>query len=103
MLAKRLVNMPGESALAAAVRGGSADWGNAEHLLAAVIDRLNITNWLMVEIHKAEGKDNPLPAPFPRPSMTPAQRPEDSPEPVKFASPKEVMAVFAGLKVGRMI
>jgi hypothetical protein len=102
VLAKRLVNMPGESALAAAVRGESADWGNAEHLLAAVIDRLNIANWLMVEINKAEGKDNPLPVPFPRPGITPT-RSEDSPEPVKFASPKEVMAVFAGLKVGRMI
>lgn len=56
------LHAPHTSALARAVHGEAAAWGPTEHLLATVIDVLQIANW-----QRAGKKGGPRPKPIPRP------------------------------------
>ncbi|MFE0151386.1 hypothetical protein ACFWY5_29865 [Nonomuraea sp. NPDC059007] len=97
ILVIRLLNMPGESSLAEAQFGERARWGYREHLLADVIDQLKVSNWLTVQVNKAEGFENPYPDPHPRPGETRASIPSNEQD---FASPEEVATLFARLATG---
>lgn len=70
VLVNRLMVMYGKSALSEALLGEPAHWSNEEYMLADVIDRLEIGNWLMTEVHKSEDTSNPVPKPYPRPGMS---------------------------------
>lgn len=61
--------------------------------MAEVIDRLELNNWLLVEINSEEN-DVSIPDPYPRPGMLEM---EETPEKSKkWASPAEVAALFSG-------
>lgn len=89
VLLTRLMSMAGRSALASAL-DIRAEWSTSEYMIAEVIDRLELSNWLAIEIN-SEKNDVPQPVPMPRPGhkeVTPAER--------EFATPAEVAALFAG-------
>lgn len=94
VLIKRLCNMPGRSAVAAAVDTQS-EWGTPDYLLAEIIDRLELNNWLLVEIN-SEKNDIPPPEPIPRPGVSVEAKAEENRPRREFASPTEVAALFAG-------
>lgn len=56
--------LPREAATTRAAAGEAAAWGDAEHLLASIVDVLNAANW------QRSGKQNaPRPKPLPRPGV----------------------------------
>lgn len=69
VLINRLVGMFGKSAVSLAMLGEQARWGNTQYMIADLIDRVEISNWLTTEVYKAEGSSNPIPTPYPRPGM----------------------------------
>ncbi|MEU7863485.1 hypothetical protein [Nonomuraea sp. NPDC049141] len=96
ILVIRLLSMPGESSLAEAKFGERARWGYKEHLLADVVDRLNIANWMVVQVNKSAESDNPFPEPHPRPGAGVASEKKKQ----EFASPHEVATFFSNLSSG---
>lgn len=70
VLINRLVGMYGQSAVSVALLGEAARWSNTEYLIADLIDRVEILNWLTTEIHKSPNTSNPIPEPHPRPGMS---------------------------------
>lgn len=87
-LLKRLLRLPGRSALAAAV-DARAQWSPSQYLLAEVIDRVELSNWLAVEIN-AEHNDLPFPDPVSRPGDV-----QETSTPTEFATAAELAEVFA--------
>jgi len=82
-------HLPKEAALVRTVRGEEADWGLAEHLLAAAVDQLAAGNWLFAAAHTPEDRDPPQrPDPVPRPGSDRATG--DLPA----ATPAELAAFF---------
>ncbi|MEU1881892.1 hypothetical protein ABZ470_31720 [Streptosporangium sp. NPDC020072] len=92
----RLLQMHGRSALAVALLGDVALWSNTDYLIADAIDRIEVTNWLLVEINKSEGTNNPFPDPYPRPGYV---APSEKEVAQSFASAHEIHGVLAGLAV----
>jgi hypothetical protein len=97
VLVMRLLAMPGQSSLAEAKWGDQARWGYREHLLADIVDRLNVANWLTTEVNKASGSSNPFPEPHPRPGAQQAQPERKQGSSSDFASPHEVAQFFGRL------
>lgn len=103
VLIKRLLSLPGRSALCSAVNE-AAEWGTSEHLLATLVDELALSNYLFIS---ANSKQRP-------PQPKPVRRPGDgsrrdssedtrlkAAKPVKkqeFATPKQVAAIFDSLQ-----
>jgi hypothetical protein len=88
--------MPGQSALAEAKWGDQARWGYQEHLLADIVDRINVGNWLTTEVNKASGSTNPFPEPHPRPGAE-HTRTQPREQEQEFASANEVAEFFSRL------
>lgn len=101
----RLLDMPGRSALLAAV-DERAIWTQSDYLAAALIDEVAMLNYYFV-LANTEKKDQntvqrPQPVPRPGEKTQTEEKPQASSKPVeqkekKFASPQEVANVFARL------
>jgi hypothetical protein len=94
--------MPGRSALCGAVNE-SAEWETSEHLLAALIDELALSNYMFQKVNfKAEPN---VPQPVKRPGSDKEKdkgsttKPRNlKPQLKEFASPQKVASVFASLQ-----
>jgi hypothetical protein len=86
--------MPGRSALCESVYGEAGSWSNLEYMLAALIDKQEITNWMFVEANKADTTDNPAPQPYPRPGQSLNETLDE--EPV-MANAADIAAFLASL------
>ncbi|NYI05250.1 hypothetical protein [Allostreptomyces psammosilenae] len=61
-------HLPEDSMVVRTERGEAADWGLAEHLLAAVVDHLAAANWMFSVVHRDEHAEMPdRPEPVSRP------------------------------------
>jgi hypothetical protein len=80
--------MPGRSALAAAI-DPSGEWSSESCLIVELLDRLEIANWLAIEIN-SEDNAIPFPSPWPRPWVK-SKDEEDEPE---WATPAELSKLF---------
>jgi hypothetical protein len=81
-------HLPRDAALVRALHGERADWGLAEHLLAATVDQLATGNWLFVAANRDEHADVPeRPKPVPRPGIE-----DEDPG----ATPEQIAAFFGG-------
>ncbi|MEU5973619.1 hypothetical protein [Streptomyces sp. NPDC047315] len=49
------------------VHGEAADWSVSDHLLAAVVDHLAVSNWMFASANSEEGDQQDPPKPVPRP------------------------------------
>lgn len=88
-------NLPRGAALSRALHGDDAEWGLTEHLLAAVVDQLAISNWLFATAHTPEHTAPPeRPDPIPRPGL-------DVAEPTSPSASPEQIAAFFGASAGR--
>lgn len=77
-----LRHLPRESSYSAAILGPAAQWGDAEYLLAQIVDSLSVSNYLAKVGFRLSGVHRP-PEPLDRPAarrrrvgnhkMTPAQ------------------------------
>ena len=95
-LIQRLLKMPGKSALLMAC-DETAEWGTTEHLLARLIDEVQIDFWAYASGMSDE--DVPKPDPIPRPGV----KEEEEPEEKEFASPQQVAQFMASIKVGGFV
>ncbi|GAA3072654.1 hypothetical protein GCM10017562_45170 [Streptomyces roseofulvus] len=80
-------HLPRDSALQRALHGEAAEWSVTDHLLAATVDHLAISNWMFQCVNGSEDGDQPdPPQPVPRPGAggeeTPDGGPEEAPEAV---------------------
>lgn len=82
--------MPGRSALTKAI-DPQAEWDTGNHLIAELIDRLDLANWLTYKVNFENKNDMPMPDPFPRPGKK-ANNPETE---TVFASNEEIANVLA--------
>lgn len=96
VLVWRLLKMHGRSAVAEALLGEQARWGNAEYILADIADRLDAGNFLFIEANKAEGTDNPMPKPYPRPGVDMSMY-EINEDATRFASNEEIVGFLSML------
>ncbi|MFH8614396.1 hypothetical protein ACH4E8_04855 [Streptomyces sp. NPDC017979] len=62
-----LKHLPAESAVSRSVHGEAADWSVSDHLLAAVVDHLAVSNWMFASANSEEGDQQDPPKPVPRP------------------------------------
>lgn len=67
-------HLPHDSAIARAVHGEQADWGPVEHLLAGVIDRLEVANWQRANHGAKKAAQSKPPKPMPRPGQAQKQQ-----------------------------
>lgn len=81
--------MPGRSALTKAI-DPQAEWDTGNHLVAELIDRLDLANWLTYKVNFESKDDMPMPDPFPRPGQT--ANPETE---INFASNEEIANALA--------
>lgn len=65
-------NLPRESRYAQATAGDQVQWGYTEHLLATVIDVLQVHNWQFASVH-AKGRVE-KPKPLQRPGVVPVNQ-----------------------------
>ncbi|WP_207944378.1 hypothetical protein [Actinomadura rubrisoli] len=70
-----------------------SEWRTSDYMLAEIIDRLELNNWLLLEIN-SENNEIPLPEPYWRPGVTEAFTEQDQER--TFATPREVANLFAG-------
>ncbi len=82
-------HLPRDSALQRELHGEAAEWSVTDHLLAAAVDHLAVSNWMFLCVNGAEDGDQPEPPkPVPRPGTgedgdeTPDGGPEQAPEAV---------------------
>jgi hypothetical protein len=86
-------HLPRDAALVRAVHGGDAEWGLAEHLLAAAVDQVALGNWLFATAHTPEQASPPdRPAPVPRPGIAGTGTDATA----EAASPEQLAAFFGG-------
>lgn len=82
-------HLPRQAALVRQMHGEQVEWGLTEHLLAATVDQLAISNWLFASAHTPENADPPArPEPLPRPGL-------DAEAPSPAATPDQIAAFFA--------
>nr|WP_245793367.1 hypothetical protein [Streptomyces pini] len=77
-LAVLIRHLPRDSAVNLADHGEAAQWGAAEHLLAAAVDHLAAANWMTAALHRDEDDEPPE---YPEPVPRPGQRPEEPERP----------------------
>jgi hypothetical protein len=82
-------HLPRDAALVRELHGETAEWGLTEHLLAATVDQLAISNWLFVSANRDEHAEPPeRPKAVPRPGIEEEEAPA--------ASPEQIAAFFGG-------
>lgn len=94
VLIKRLLRMPGRSALLSAI-DERADWDTRDYLTANLVDELALANWLFIKANFK--KAPPEPKPTPRPGVHQNEK-KTAPQGQDFASPQEVADIFAALQ-----
>jgi hypothetical protein len=62
--------LPRESAVMRAELGEAADWSRSDHLLAALIELVDVSSWRAVAPHVKKGWRPPKPVQVPRPGST---------------------------------
>lgn len=72
-LVHRLLGMHGQSALAVAMLGDQARWGNQEYILADLRDSIEAGNYLFLSAHKSDGYTMPDFQVYPRPGLDVSQ------------------------------
>ncbi|MEV8587757.1 hypothetical protein [Streptomyces sp. NPDC051180] len=61
-------HLPRDSAVQRELHGEAAEWSIGDHLLAAAVDHLAISNWMFACVNTGEDSDPPeAPTPVPRP------------------------------------
>ncbi|MEV7372467.1 hypothetical protein AB0O51_16490 [Streptomyces sp. NPDC090301] len=61
-------HLPRDSALQRELHGEAAEWSVTDHLLAATVDHLAVSNWMFLCVNSGEDGDQPdPPTPVPRP------------------------------------
>ncbi|MFC8504888.1 hypothetical protein ACFT6Z_00910 [Streptomyces sp. NPDC057131] len=61
-------HLPHDSAVQREIHGEAAEWSVTDHLLAAAIDHLAVSNWMFASVNTSEDDDPPEPPkPVPRP------------------------------------
>ncbi|OKJ60415.1 hypothetical protein AMK27_21270 [Streptomyces sp. CB02009] len=61
-------HLPRDSALQRELHGEAAEWSVTDHLLAATVDHLAVSNWMFMCVNSGEDGDQPdPPTPVPRP------------------------------------
>ncbi|MEX0173587.1 hypothetical protein [Streptomyces sp. LMG1-1-1.1] len=64
-------HLPRDSAVQRELHGEAAEWSVTDHLLAATVDHLAMSNWMFACVNTGEDSDPPeAPTPVPRPSGT---------------------------------
>ncbi|MEU8543393.1 hypothetical protein AB0C52_25965 [Streptomyces sp. NPDC048717] len=62
-------HLPNDSAVLREIHGEGAEWSVTDHLLAAAVDHLAVSNWMFACVNTGEDDDQPeAPQPVPRPS-----------------------------------
>ncbi|MFJ5141850.1 hypothetical protein [Streptomyces sp. NPDC088707] len=62
-------HLPRDSAIQRELHGEAAEWSVTDHLLAATVDHLAVSNWMFMRVNSDEDGDQPdPPTPVPRPS-----------------------------------
>ncbi|MFF9849797.1 hypothetical protein [Streptomyces litmocidini] len=62
--------LPRDSAVQRDLHGEAAEWSVTDHLLAAVVDHLAVSNWMFQCVNSGEDGDQPdPPTPVPRPGV----------------------------------
>ncbi|WP_435975478.1 hypothetical protein [Streptomyces sp. Qhu_M48] len=63
-------HLPQDSALQRELHGEAAGWSVTDHLLAATVDHLAVSNWMFMCVNSGEDGDQPdPPKPVPRPGL----------------------------------
>jgi hypothetical protein len=61
-------HLPRDSSFAKSLHGEEAEWHLSDHLLAAVVDHLAVSNWMFATVNRDEdGGEIPYPQAIPRP------------------------------------
>ncbi|MFE0649153.1 hypothetical protein ACFVZH_11240 [Streptomyces sp. NPDC059534] len=64
-------HLPRDSAVQRELHGEAAEWSITDHLLAATVDHLAMSNWMFACVNTGEDSDPPeAPTPVPRPGVT---------------------------------
>lgn len=70
-------HLPADSAVQREIHGEAAEWTVTDHLLAAAIDHLAVSNWMFASVNTSEDDDPPEP---PKPVPRPGSADEDEEE-----------------------
>ncbi|MEU5915924.1 hypothetical protein [Streptomyces sp. NPDC047141] len=64
-------HLPADAAVQRRIHGESAEWSLSDHLLAAAVDHLAVSNWMFQCVNTGEDDETPdPPKPVPRPGVT---------------------------------
>ncbi|MFE7512687.1 hypothetical protein [Streptomyces sp. NPDC057540] len=64
-------HLPRDGAVQRQIHGESAEWSITDHLLAATVDHLAVSNWMFQCVNTGEDDETPdPPKPVPRPGVT---------------------------------
>jgi len=66
-------NLPRESRTVQKIVGERVSWGESEHLLASLIDAVQLNSWIAANVYTPASKRSPVPERFPRPGTEPRQ------------------------------
>ncbi|MFE1235009.1 hypothetical protein [Streptomyces sp. NPDC059442] len=70
-------HLPHDSAVQRELHGEAAEWSITDHLLAAAVDHLAVSNWMFSCVNSGEDDDQPEP---PKPVPRPGAKDEDAEE-----------------------
>ncbi|MET9950347.1 hypothetical protein ABZ135_02200 [Streptomyces sp. NPDC006339] len=71
-------HLPQDGAVQRQIHGEAAEWSITDHLLAATVDHLAVSNWMFQMVNSDEDSDQPD---FPKPVPRPGVKEEDGEEP----------------------
>ncbi|SDI30297.1 hypothetical protein SAMN05192558_10751 [Actinokineospora alba] len=85
-------HLPGDSAFAKSMHGEEAAWNLSDHLLAAMVDHLAVSNWMFASVNRDEDAEEiPYPQAIPRPGDAPQAKDEQD----GSAGPADLAAFFS--------
>ncbi|WP_369145955.1 hypothetical protein [Streptomyces sp. R44] len=80
-------HLPADGAVQREIHGESAEWSLTDHLLAATVDHLAISNWMFQSVNSGEDDETPdPPKPVPRPGVTDEDEEKQDGEPTQDAA-----------------
>jgi hypothetical protein len=88
-----VAHLPPDSETGRAIHGEAVEWSRGDHLLAGVIDLLNIVVWQ--NANQGRKSPSPRPKPLPRPGVQPKGERYGTPRPLS-----EVKAILAASRPG---
>lgn len=85
-------HLPRDSSFAKSLHGEEAEWHLSDHLLAAVVDHLAVSNWMFATVNRDEdGGEIPYPQAIPRPGA-PAVDEEQAEQEPESTDASEILA-----------